>query len=54
MPENIRETIKKDETILANPKATMEEKRAARMDLAISRRLIAKGVELLEDGGAGT
>ncbi len=50
MSENLRETIEKNEAILADPNATMEERRFARMDLAVSRRLIAKGVELLEDG----
>jgi len=50
MTENLRETIEKNEAILADPNATMEERRFARMDLAVSRRLIAKGVELLEDG----
>lgn len=54
MTENLRETIEKDMAIMADPNATMEERRFARMDLAASRRLIAKGVELLEDGpGAG-
>lgn len=50
MPENLRETIKKDEAIMADPKASLEEKRNARVDLAISRRMLAKGVEVLEDG----
>jgi len=49
MPENLRETITKDEAILADPKASPEEKRKAHLDLIISRRLLTKGVEELPD-----
>jgi len=49
MPENLRETIEKDQAILADPNASPEEKRKAHFDLIISRRLLAKGVEVLED-----
>ncbi|MDM7912767.1 MAG: hypothetical protein QUS09_06690 [Methanotrichaceae archaeon] len=51
MPENLRETVERDEAVLADPDASPEEKRTARVDLAISRRLLSKGVEALEDGG---
>jgi hypothetical protein len=50
MPEDLRETIKRDEAILADPNASPEEKRVARVDLAISKRLLSKGVEVLGDG----
>ncbi len=49
MPENLRDTIKRDEAILADPNASPEEKRRAYLDRAISRRLLSKGVEVLED-----
>jgi hypothetical protein len=52
MPENLRETIEKDTAILADPNASLEEKRQAYFDRIISRRLLAKGVEILEDGPA--
>lgn len=57
MQENLRESIEKDEAIMADPKASPEEKRNAKADLMISRRLLSKGVEVLEDGpgeGEGT
>lgn len=47
MAENLIETVEKDKAVLADPDASMEEKRYARMDLAVSRRLIAKGVNEL-------
>jgi L-alanine-DL-glutamate epimerase-like enolase superfamily enzyme len=50
MPENLRETIEKDMAIMADPNASPEEKRKAHWDLKISRRLLSKGVEVLEDG----
>lgn len=50
MSEILRETIEKNEAILADPNATMEEKRYAKTDLMLSRRLIAKGVTELSDG----
>jgi len=50
MSENLRETIEKNEAILADPNATPEEKRKAHWDLKISRRLLSKGVEVLGDG----
>jgi len=53
MSEILRETIKKDEAILADPNTSTEEKRNARVDMAISRRLITKGVEELPEE-AGT
>lgn len=49
MTENLRETIEKDQAILSDPDASMEEKRKAHFDLIISRRLLAKGVEELSD-----
>jgi hypothetical protein len=49
MPENLRETIAKDEAILADPKASTKKKRFACIDMCFSRRLIKKGVEVLED-----
>jgi len=49
MAENLRETIGKDRTILADPKASPEEKRKAHFDLIISERLLSKGVEALHD-----
>jgi hypothetical protein len=49
MVENLRETIEKDQAILSDPDASMEEKRKANFDLIISRRLLSKGVEVLED-----
>jgi hypothetical protein len=49
MSENLRETITKDEAILADPNASPEEKRKAHFDLIISRRLLTKGVEELPD-----
>ena len=50
MSENLRETIEKDQAILADPNAPPEEKQKAHWDLKMSRRLLAKGVEVLEDG----
>lgn len=49
MTENLRETIQKDEAILADPRASTEEKQRAAIDMSISRRLISKGVEELEE-----
>jgi hypothetical protein len=49
MKENLRETIQKDQAILADPNASQEEKRKAHFDLIISRRLLSKGVEELQD-----
>ena len=55
MPGNIREKIKRDEAILADPNASLEEKRNAVVDMAIARRFIAKGFEELPDEeAAGT
>ena len=55
MPENLREKIKRDEAILADPNASLDEKRTATVDMAIARRFIAKGVEKLPDEeSAGT
>ena len=57
MPENLRDTIEKDEAIMADPNASPEEKRKAHWDLKLSRRLLSKGVEVLQDGpgeGEGT
>jgi hypothetical protein len=48
MPENLRETITKDEAILADPNASIKEKQEAQMDAVISRRLLKKGVEVLQ------
>jgi hypothetical protein len=50
MPENLRETIEKDEAIMADPNASPEETRRAHWDLKISQRLLSKGVEVLKDG----
>jgi hypothetical protein len=50
VPEKLRETIKKDEAVLADPNTSPEEKRAAYWDRKLSKRLLAKGVEVLEDG----
>lgn len=49
MSENLRDTIEKNEAIMADPTASIKEKRKARIDMSISRRLLAKGVEVLED-----
>ena len=49
MPENLRETIEKDQAILTDPNATLKEKRDAYFDRIISRRLLSKGVEELPD-----
>ena len=57
MLENLRETIEKDEAIMNDPTATPEQKRRAHWDQKLSRRLLAKGAEVLEDGpgeGEGT
>jgi len=51
MPEDLRETLRGMRPFLADPNASPEEKRTARVDLAISRRLLSKGVEVLADGG---
>jgi len=53
MAENLSETIEKDQAILADPDASMEEKRTAHFDLIISRRLLSKGVEELSEEEAG-
>lgn len=50
MPENLRESIQKDEATMADPNASPKEKREAHFDRIISRRLLSKGVEVLEDG----
>jgi len=50
MPENLRETIERDQAVIADPNASLKEKQAAHMDLIISRRLLTKGVRILEDG----
>ena len=52
MPEILRETIEKDMAILANPNVSDSDRLRARIDLAISRRLVVKGVEILEDAPA--
>ena len=49
MPEKLREKIKRNEAILADPNASLEEKRNATVDTAIARRFIAKGIEELPD-----
>jgi hypothetical protein len=49
MPENLKEIIKRAEAILADPNASIEEKRNATVDMAIARRFIAKGIEELPD-----
>jgi hypothetical protein len=49
MPENLRETIEKAEAILADPNAPPEEKQYAYIDRAISRRLVNRGVDVLQD-----
>jgi len=49
MPENLRETIEKDQAILTDPNATLKEKRDAYFDRIISRRLLSQGVEELPD-----
>jgi hypothetical protein len=49
MPEKLREKIKRNEAILADPNASLEEKRNATVDMAIARRFIAKGIEELPD-----
>ena len=49
MPEILRGTIQKDRAIIDDPNASPEDKRNAQVDMAISRRLIAKGVEVLQD-----
>jgi hypothetical protein len=49
MPEILRETVEKDLAIMADPSVSTQERFRARVDLAISRRLISKGVEVLED-----
>ena len=55
MTENLRETIQKDEAILADPNASPEVKQYAYIDRAVSRRLLSKGIEVLEDDpGEGT
>jgi hypothetical protein len=50
MSENLIESVEKDMAIMADPNASPEEKRKAHWDLKISRRLLSKGVEVLEDG----
>jgi len=47
--ENLRETVEKDTAILADPQASDVEKETAYFDRAISRRLIAKGIDELEE-----
>jgi len=57
MSENLRDTVEKDEAILADPTASLSDKQYAYIDGIISRRLLAKGVEVLEDDpgeGEGT
>ncbi len=49
MPEILRETVEKDMAILADPNVSDTDRFRARIDLAISRRLLSKGVEILED-----
>ncbi len=50
MSENLIDSVEKDMAVLADPNASMEEKRYAKTDLMLSRRLIAKGVTELSDG----
>ena len=50
MSENLIDSVEKDMAIMADPDASPEEKRKAHWDLKISRRLLSKGVEVLEDG----
>jgi len=49
MTEILRDTIQKDEATLADPIASPEQKQYAYLDRAISRRLVSKGIETLED-----
>jgi hypothetical protein len=49
MAEYLPDTVKNCLAILGNPDATTDDKLGARINLATSRRLISKGVKVLDD-----